>query len=82
MSAETKHTARLTCVGPICEVCGGTGLILTMRSWFPADGYSRQRCGICQGTRTSSFRDAGYAREQRHLRAAIAKAEGRSKGDA
>ncbi len=39
-----------------CETCGGTGWQWLLRSWFPADGMRRSRCGICSGTGKSNYR--------------------------
>jgi hypothetical protein len=40
-----------------------------MRSAFIADGYRRERCGICSGTGESSYRDSpDYIRFQRTAR--------------
>lgn len=48
-----------------CRTCGGTGEILSMRSWFKSDGYARSRCGICAGSGQSSYQpDTAYARFQ------------------
>lgn len=54
-----------------CETCGGTGKIYCRNSWFPADGYRRERCGICRGTGKSDFRenDRAYVRWQKERRA-------------
>lgn len=58
-----------------CCLCEGTGHLYLMRSWFPADGYYRQQCGICGGSGKSSYRpDAGYARDMRRQRAAALRA--------
>lgn len=55
----------------ICRTCGGTGAILSHRSWFPADGFSRDKCGICGGTGQSSYRDdPEYIAFQKTARAA------------
>lgn len=52
-----------------CEVCGGTGKLTLMRSWFHSDGYRRERCGICHGTGKSNYRNPPYAKEQAEMRA-------------
>lgn len=33
-----------------CAECDGTGQAILMNSWFIADGYRRQQCGLCDGT--------------------------------
>lgn len=56
-----------------CRLCDGTGKIVLMKSWFKADGYRRERCGICSGTGQSSYIcSPDYNREQRELRARYA----------
>lgn len=53
-----------------CANCGGTGHIVLMNSWFPADGYHSERCGICKGTGRSAYRPANdVVARQRELRA-------------
>jgi DnaJ-class molecular chaperone len=52
-----------------CMVCNGSGRLVLRRSWFPSDGYSACRCGICKGTGLSSYVDHEYAASQRALRA-------------
>lgn len=39
-----------------CANCAGDGFVVLMRSWFPADGFRRSKCGICGGTGFSSYR--------------------------
>lgn len=52
-----------------CATCGGTGSILSHRSWFTADGFKRSRCPICSGTGLSSYQpEPGYARFQSNAR--------------
>lgn len=44
-----------------------------MRSAFTADGYRRERCGICAGSGQSTYRDSDwYARFQAKARAQVA----------
>jgi DnaJ-class molecular chaperone len=50
---------------PKCRVCGGTGRIWSMRSWFRSDGFYASECGYCGGTGQSTARtDARYERFQ------------------
>lgn len=57
---------------PTCRTCGGTGRIICMNSWFPSDGYRKERCGICGGTGISSYKpDRRYERCQEKMRAAL-----------
>lgn len=53
-----------------CEPCGGTGWQWLNRSWLTADGYHRERCGICGGSGKSDYRyaDARFIREQARRR--------------
>jgi hypothetical protein len=52
-----------------CRTCGGTGRIYCAKSWFPADGYTKERCGVCGGTGESLYQpDPQYARRQIDLR--------------
>lgn len=30
-----------------CHICGGTGVLWSMRSWFTHDGYTSSKCGYC-----------------------------------
>lgn len=54
-----------------CANCDGTGKLVLMKSWFPSDGYRRERCGICGGTGRSAYRPAPDAvKQQKDLRAA------------
>ena len=53
---------------PKCHICDGSGRLVLMNSWFPADGYRRERCGICGGTGVSAYRSSDYERQQRDLR--------------
>ena len=55
-----------------CSTCGGTGWQILNRSWFQSDGYRRERCGICSGSGSSSFKgDATFVKEQAKRRAAL-----------
>lgn len=49
--ADSKHTPTGN-----CRNCLGTGQVYLAKSWFVADGYTRQRCPICNGTKNSTFR--------------------------
>ena len=52
-----------------CGTCFGTGQVLCLRSAFIADGYRRERCGICSGIGKSSYGDSpDYIRWQRQAR--------------
>ena len=53
-----------------CQVCGGTGFLTLRRSWFPADGFYRERCHICKGTKVHPFMTilCSWATEQKKLR--------------
>jgi len=52
-----------------CGTCFGTGQVLCLRSAFIADGYRRERCGICSGSGFSAYRDdTSYIRWQRQAR--------------
>lgn len=54
-----------------CPVCIGTGRLVLRRSWFTADGFRSERCGICQGSGECSARGSHideYAAEQRRMR--------------
>jgi hypothetical protein len=51
-----------------CQSCLGTGWLLCMNSWFLADGFRRERCGICAGSGASHH--PNYFPEQRRFRAA------------
>lgn len=68
----------------VCVLCDGTGKLVLRRSWFPADGYGTERCGICRGSGHSDYNPGNdWVREQEQLRAAaraaLAKAtEGRT----
>lgn len=54
---------------PACSLCGGTGTLILAKSWFPLDGYRRERCGICAGSGVSAYRcDAAWAAQQKRLR--------------
>jgi hypothetical protein len=52
-----------------CQGCIGTGVVLTMRSWFPVDGCDRHRCTFCGGSGRSSHQDPEGAAIQKRLRA-------------
>lgn len=38
-----------------CRQCGGTGFVILDRSWFKADGYRKERCGVCEGAGQSTY---------------------------
>lgn len=53
----------------VCATCGGTGWQILDRSWFPADGFYRAKCGICEGTGRSNYRDdPKFVKEQARRR--------------
>lgn len=53
-----------------CGACGGTGRIICLNSMFMADGLRKERCGICDGTGYSDYRnDAEYMHWQARCRA-------------
>lgn len=54
-----------------CALCGGSGWLHLLNSWFRSDGFRRERCGICAGTGKSDYRpDAEWIRKQAEFRAA------------
>lgn len=58
-----------------CTLCGGTGKLVLMKSWFAADGYKQCCCAICKGTGQSVYQpDRGYVKAQAAFRTALAKA--------
>lgn len=46
-----------------CLNCEGAGKVLLLNSWFTADGYRRERCGICGG---SGVNPPGYTQWPGH----------------
>ena len=48
-----------------CLNCEGQGAVLLLRSWLIADGYRRERCGICGG---SGVNPDGYKQWPGHAR--------------
>lgn len=55
-----------------CRLCGGTGYLWLMRSWFLADGLTRTECPICSGdgqTEDNDCLDAHSVAWQARLRA-------------
>lgn len=55
-----------------CKICGATGWMVLANSWFPDDGYRREQCHICKGTKVSSFRDRKWEKQQALHRARLA----------
>jgi hypothetical protein len=56
-----------------CIQCGGTGWLWLLKGWFAGDGLRRERCGLCGGTGSSSYRSRdrsfmGFVRGQRKRR--------------
>ena len=43
-----------------CRLCGGTGKLVLMRSWFHSDGYRREVCHRCGGTKEQSKHHTGW----------------------
>lgn len=63
-----------------CRTCGGTGRIWSLRSWYRADGFTRSRCGYCEGTGFSTYPgpDARYVRFQAEAREATIRVQEKS----
>lgn len=38
-----------------CMYCAGAGWTFLMNSWFPSDGFRRERCWVCKGTKRSDY---------------------------
>ena len=52
-----------------CALCGGTGWLLYMNSWFIRDGLRREQCGICGETGGASYRpDPEWVANQKRFR--------------
>lgn len=53
-----------------CMTCGGTGWQWLSNSWFIADGWRKEKCGICDGTGLSTYthHDTRFVRLQANLR--------------
>lgn len=54
-----------------CMTCGGTGWQILNRSHYTADGYRREKCGICGGSGKSDYHHhaTDFVRMQRERRA-------------
>ena len=58
-------------MGRACEWCEGKGSVPLMKSWFLADGFRRNRCGVCSGT---GINPPGFHADREH-RAFLAHAD-------
>lgn len=57
---------------PKCKACGGTGHLLSDRSWFIQDGYTRKECYYCSSP-TTTYPIETLAKRQRRKRERVAK---------
>lgn len=59
-----------------CKLCGGTGAMVLMNSWFTRDGCRKSRCGVCAGAGISSYEPApDYVKDQARLREQFSRQE-------